>query len=203
MSKQPCLCLLTLSTTPSRASWGLLFRRLAVWIVSSRKKNGKIRIFCSWVAVSMDHTADWLPWPDAWLPPPRWISMSPAPTKASQAWPQCNAPPPLLRSGLNRRPRLKGSNPQPGDGTLKTRYSTRMLVWLLWIWMDGWMMDGHEVKLSLRRVWVEEKLWLTVAVTLSQSDTKALNPSPNTAPAVLKTSGILRLLYTNCTLHTC
>lgn len=27
---------------------------------------------------------------------------------------------------------------------------------------------------------------LTVAVTLSQSDTKALNPSPNTAPAVLK-----------------
>lgn len=52
--------------------------------------------------------------------------------------------------------------------------------------MDGWMMDGHEVKLSLRRVWVEEKLWLTVAVTLSQSDTKALNPSPNTAPAVLE-----------------
>lgn len=29
---------------------------------------------------------------------------------------------------------------------------------------------------------------LTVAVTLSQSDTKALNPSPNTAPAVLKSN---------------
>lgn len=27
---------------------------------------------------------------------------------------------------------------------------------------------------------------LTVAVTLSQSDTKARNPSPNTAPAVLR-----------------
>lgn len=31
---------------------------------------------------------------------------------------------------------------------------------------------------------------LTVAVTLSQSDTKALNPSPNTAPAVLKANTV-------------
>lgn len=33
---------------------------------------------------------------------------------------------------------------------------------------------------------VEWKAGLTVAVTLSQSDTKAWNPSTNTAPAVLK-----------------
>lgn len=39
VSKQPFLCLLTLSTTPSRASWGLLFRRLAVWIVSGGRKK--------------------------------------------------------------------------------------------------------------------------------------------------------------------
>lgn len=38
MSKQAFLCLLTLSTTPSRASWGLLFRRLAVLIVSGGQK---------------------------------------------------------------------------------------------------------------------------------------------------------------------
>ena len=35
--------------------------------------------------------------------------------------------------------------------------------------------------------YVEWKVGFTVAVTLSQSDTKARNPSPNTAPAVLKT----------------
>lgn len=79
--------------------------------------------------IRMDHTAGWLPWSDAWLPPPQWTLMFPAPTKASQAWPRCNALQPLLRFGLNRRPRLKGSNPQPGDGALKKKLVTAQGCW--------------------------------------------------------------------------
>lgn len=74
---------------------------------------------CAVENISMDHTAVWLPWWDAWLPRLQWILKFPALTTASRAWPRCNALPPRLRFGLNRRPRLKGSNPPPSDAALE------------------------------------------------------------------------------------
>lgn len=73
VSKRPFGPLLTLSTTPSRASWGLLFRRLAVFTVSGGQKGqheDSLQLKTSaWILLLigyLDRMLDRLPHSESW-----------------------------------------------------------------------------------------------------------------------------------------
>ncbi len=110
--------------------------------------------------------------------------------------PLCSARPPLWHSWKNTLLLPTGSNQQPVKGKTTNMHIFKHTVQHI-KYEDHCFPQSSAVLLWLKcdKAW---QVWhgLTVAVSLSQSEMKALNPSPNTAPAVLP--GTKHNYHTDC-----